>query len=204
MAAEDLTSLASVREAADSVTGETDDDALIGSYITRASVAIMRYAKREFAPTTDAAERRFKVRGRTIDLAPYDLRSVDSVELHPLDASPTTLTSAQYLLEPVSAPDGVYNRLTLASDVSLDADSVSDFGVVLVDVTGDWGFTAVPADVEHACISTVLSWLRRDVSQFEIDYTSDAVPNDPRPSGTFGLPRAVRATLDRYRRIVVA
>lgn len=205
MAAQDLTDLATVREALDAVAGETDSDDLIGSYITRASVAIMRYAGREFAPTTDATERRFVVAGRIVDLAPYDLRSVDSVELHPLETTPTTLTSSEYLLEPIPAVDGVYTRVRLSTALDLSADSTTDFGRTLVDITGDWGWATIPDDVEHATIATVLSWLRRDATALEGSFTFDDSSGGlaPRPTGTFGLPRSVRVAIDRYRRMVV-
>ena len=205
MAAEDLTTLANVREALQFVAGETNDDALIGSYITRASHAIMRYTQREFAPATASATRRFEVYGYRVSLAPYDLRSVTSVTLHPDDSSPKTVTSSEYRLEPVTSSDGVYTRVLLSAALDLGGSDSDVFGTSVLSIAGAWGFTSVPEDVEHAAISTVASWLRRESEAIDVGFDgggSDGLA--PRPTGTWGLPRSVRARLDGWRRVVLA
>jgi hypothetical protein len=68
-----------------------------------------------------------------------------------------------------------------------------------VEVTATWGWTSVPADVEHATIVTTGIWLRRDVSAFSTTYVLD----EDRVERPESLPSAVRAMLGPYRRSIV-
>lgn len=203
MAANDLTSLANVREAMDAASGDTSSDALISSLITRASVAIMRYAQREFAPATADATRTFEVRSRRVDLAPFDLRSAATVTFDPSGDADVLVEGTDYLLEPATAADGVYTRVRLSIDLSLYSTRARRFGWSELSIAGAWGFATVPEDVEHAAIATVLAWLRRDVEVLDLEL-GDTAPFGQRPQGTLGLPSAVRARLAAWRRMVAA
>lgn len=193
MAAEDLTTLSAVREFLQKQAVDTEQDDVIASLITRASNLIMRYTEREFAPATTSDTRVFDYEGRGwLDLAPYDLRSVSSIQIDTDTSSPTTLTSGtDYRLWPRPAVDGTYLALRL------DTPGVySEWPTRELSITGDWGFASVPSDVAHACIVTVSIWLRRDVAAFAANMNLD----EARVERPEVLPSAVKAGLDHYKR----
>jgi len=71
----------------------TDDDTLIAELILAATRVICNRYEREFVPQVASTVRTFKVQKRFISLAPFDLRSADTVKMHPEESSPTTLTA---------------------------------------------------------------------------------------------------------------
>lgn len=194
----DLTTLAAVRAYMQKGVAETAQDALIGQAITRASRLIMRETRREFRPMTDAAQRSFVYQGGGfVDLAPYDLRAATAVALR-ANRADTALTVessnvTDYELRPQPAADGVYRWLYLRGAGWLDRKLYA--GDALVKVTGNWGFEVVPPDVEQACIVTVMTWLRRDVSAFAATFTLD----EGRIERPEALPSAVRGMLRTWR-----
>lgn len=164
--AANLCTVSNVRDMLE-VTADTSRDALIASLIPAASAAIMNEVDREFAPATTSATRRFRVDGRVVNLAPFDLRTVTTAVINPETSSPTTLAvTADYQLEPVGAPSGTYTSLALSAWLAslYASNTLYAFGYALLDITGAWGFAAVPADVNRACVLTVGSWMRRDVA----------------------------------------
>lgn len=166
MATQDLCSSSDVRTFLQKTTTDTAQDTEIGNMITAASDAIMRWAEREFKTTTSGSTARsFEHKGGAfLDLAPFDLRSVSAVEMDADQSSSTVLTSDQYRLHPVNSPHGVYTGLRLDSSVI----STTRFRAAVVEVTSStWGFASVPSDVKRACVITVATWLRRDVSAYE-------------------------------------
>jgi hypothetical protein len=195
MGAQDLTSLANVRAMLQKPGSDVGQDGLIGALITRASVAIMRYTDRQFAPAETAATKVFEYeQGGTshlLDVAPYDLRAITQVQLDTDESSATTLTTDEYRLFPQPPRDGVYTALRLQPF----SYGRGRWGHRQVSVTGNWGFASVPVDVEDACIKTVALWLRRDASGFDAG-ASEGVWVRP-----LDLPSAVMAALDRYRRM---
>ncbi len=187
MAAGDLTTLASAKAFLD--LGTSVRDAVVTSAITRASRAIGVHCQREFTPT-DGQARVFAWDGApTLDLAPYDLRATTQVVVGTDDPpSQTTLDPADYRLRPKPNPDGVYQTLLLTATNGRGAGCE-------VTVTGDWGFPAVPADVEHWAIVTVATWLRQSYAPFVEDTQESLIPEP------HNLPWAVKAGLRHYRRI---
>jgi len=209
----DLVTLSEVRQALELPSGDTSRDSLISSLITSYSAAIMDEVDREFAPITGSAgspvTRRFRLTFSEyrLDLAPYDLSLISSVTLHPEASAPVVLTpTTQYLGHPVSKPDGVFTSIALSSLMTgvFTSQTAINFGFVLVDVAGTWGFPAVPDPVKQACIIAVSSALRRDIAGFDMAF-EDGSPMSLRPdtAGTFGLPPATRRLLSPYRRAVV-
>jgi hypothetical protein len=208
VAAVDLCTLADVRLQAKHRVAYTSDDSLISPLITAASRQIMRETEREFSPATAAATRRRRVHpdrisggAYLVELAPYDLRSVTAVTLHPEAASPVTVAAADRLLMPVEATDGVYTQLLLDAALSLNSDTLTSFGFALVDIAGAWGFAAVNEDVKQAAIVTVLSWLQRDTAAFGLQELGDE-PRAVQPDlpANFSLPPAARRLLAPWRR----
>ncbi len=202
MAAQDLCTLADVRAALELPTADTSRDALISTLITQTSEAIMADTGREFAPATSSATRRFRVDRPKINLEPFDLRTVSTVTLHPEGTSPVTLTTSDYQLTPVGAPSGTYTSVTLSVLSSLYSQTAFGFGYALIDISGAWGFAAVPEDVKRAAVLTVSSWLRRDVMSFalssEIDLSRGLAP--ALPAG-FAIPSDARRLLGPYYRL---
>jgi hypothetical protein len=194
MAAQDLTTLANARSYLQKPTADTAQDPIISSLITRASVAIMRYAEREFAPATSSATRTFEYRGGAfLSLAPYDLRTLSQIRIDTDESNPSTLTSSEYRLYPVEASDGTYTSVRLEPYLAY---SRARWQQRLVEVTGAWGFASVPADVEQWCLVTVGTWLKRDVSAFSTTFNLDESHME-RPEA---LPAAVRGGLETYKR----
>jgi hypothetical protein len=130
--------------------------------------------------------------GGWLNFAPLDARSVTGIRLDTDETSPTTLTSTDYRLYPMNQPLGVYTGVRLAPYL---VTSRARWQYRLVEVTGDWGWTSVPVDVEQACILTVRTWLRRDVSAAEAVL---AAPEDLAAGRPMGLPSDAWSLLRPY------
>jgi len=198
----DLCTLADVRLQLQKPSGDTDQDALISDLITGASRAIHQWTGRQFiadaAPTT-----------RTVPIGGYF-----RARLVPTGDLTTTPTSVLVIAE-----DGTTTAtLTVATDTQpLYADSPFTItpmfgwqpvtGLRLRDsagtiratdqlqVTGTFGFPAVPEDVVRACITTVALWMRRDVQAFSTTYSVD----EGRLERPEALPSQVMRMLGPYR-----
>lgn len=185
----DLTTLAEVRAYLQKGSGDTDQDTLVSSLITRASKAIENYTGREFNPVTSTARTFIFDNGPLLSLAPYDLRAPSSVVVGvETSGSNTTVAAADYSLRPQPSRDGTYRWIRFSGQ--------RGYPNCQVTVTGTWGFAAVPDDVKQWAIVTVALWLRRDVAAFESTFSLDEDRLE-RPSA---LPAAVRAGLAQYRR----
>lgn len=200
----DLTTLAAVKSAIQLPASDTDLDTLLPNLITEASVAIMDYCKREFAPVSTATTRRFKVDGYRVDFSPYDLETspTPTVRLHPETTTPLTLTTDQYSLSPVSPQRGVYQSIQFSGYLSIVSQTLMAFNYALVDVTGTWGFASVPVPVRRACNITVGSWLTRTApgasAQYGVPMASGAGATTFR--NDWDIPWAACKLLGRYRR----
>lgn len=194
MAAGDLTTLAAAKAFLD--LGTNVRDTVVASEITRASRAITVHCQREFAPTDNQA-RAFAWDGApTLDLAPYDLRAAAQIVVGTDDPpSQTVLAAADYRLRPKPNPDGVYQTIRVSRNPALWLWPGRTFPEREVTVTGDWGFPAVPADVEHWTIVTVATWLRQSYAPFVEDTQESLIPEP------HNLPWAAKAGLRHYRRI---
>lgn len=202
--ASDLCTLTDVRVALEIPATDTSRDPLISSLITAASGAIMLECEREFAPVTASATRRFRIDSWVMSLAPYDLRTVSSFVLHPESSSPITLTAGtDYNLEPVTSKTGTYTSVQFSAYLASlpSSQTAFSFGYALCDITGAWGFASVPEDVQRACVITVASWLRKDVSALvgpELDLGGGIAPAF---APTMEIPHAAMALLSPYYRL---
>lgn len=201
MASTDLCTLSEVRSFLQKPNTDTGQDAIISSLISRASLAIMRYCDREFAPATTAAVRKFEWHPNSpfVDLAPYDVRTVTLLRLDSDQSSPTTLTTDEYRLWPRPSRDGTYQALRLRP-TSIVSPSWQFPDVREVEVTGNWGFTAIPEDVKHTALVTVATWLRRDVAAFSQTFNL----SEDRVERPEFLPSAIARQLDQYKRTIYA
>jgi hypothetical protein len=198
-----LCSLADVRQSLELPAAETTRDELILSLIPVASQMLMNYCEREFAPVTTATTRRFKIDAVSfpiVSLAPYDLQSATAVTLSPETTSPQTLTDGtDYTLSPVTSGEGVYMSVRLSGWLNVFSSSMVVFGYALLDVTGTWGFSSVPAVIAEACSDAVSAWLRRDVSSFGLNL-QDGSDLSPQFQASFDLPLSSIRKANPYRR----
>jgi hypothetical protein len=207
VAASDLASLEDVRAQLQLQTAETEQDQVIGALITAYSEEIARYCGRQFAPSEDDATHRFRLRpGSTLDglyllqLAPYDLRAVTSVLLHPETGSPVTLADGvDFTTEPANPRDGVYTSLELYPlKLTWTSTAAINFGYVNIDIAGDWGFEEVPGPVRQACVLAVTGALRENVQAFGGALQPSSIGEGV--NDAVSLAPGVRGLLTRYRR----
>lgn len=187
---------------------ERGSDPQIERLILAASRAIIADSGREFAPAQTALARRFLVdpcrrvrRGSAsvirVELAPFDLRAATTVKLNPEAASPTTLTAdVDYQLSPRTSADGIYTSVLLPASLTLSSDLQGVFGLGQLEITGNWGWPAVPADVRYAAALTAATWHRSYLAVYSEGYNPDEVVLE-RPEA---LTTAVKRLLDPYRR----
>jgi len=206
MAAQDLCSLSEVRAYLELPAADTGRDTLITNSITPVSDAIMRFTQREFAPATASATRTFRldVGNLKLDLAPYDLRSVTTVTLHPESSAPITMTAtSQYQLHPITSTSSVYTSVKLAGNIAnlWQSDSGRFFGYAQISIAGAWGFASVPSDVKQAAIIAVASQVRRDIVALDMgDVLSDPRELGPERPTNYALPAASIRLLSTYKR----
>lgn len=179
-------------------TADTDQDALIQAYITRASGAVTRWCDREFVDSGAGATRTFEIPWDSdfLSLAPYDAQTITTVEIDTDQASPVTVPAAEWRAYPNPARDGVYTAVRLRPlGVAL--------GRVLyptrqVEITGTWGFPAVPDEVLQATAVTVVTWVTQNTAAYRtID--GEVVEMTKR-----GLPPEAMMLLQPYRRMEFA
>jgi hypothetical protein len=199
MAYPDLTTRANVRAFLQKPTGDTAQDTMIDSLISRASLAIMRYCDREFVSSAAGSTARLfeleLLRDGWLDLAPYDAQagSITQVRLDTDVNTPRILTTSEWRPFPIPSRDGIVTALRI---IPTSLGGYHRFKHRQVEVTATWGWTSTPADVEHAAIVTTAIWLRRDVAAFSTTFSLD----EDRIERPEGLPSAVRAILSAYRR----
>lgn len=192
----DLTTLAAVRAFLRTPATDTSHDDLIQTSITRASQACMRYMDRRVRPldTVDQV-RLFPAAGayRTRTVRVMDLSAAPTtIRLLADDAATevATLATADRLLLPLDrqSTDPIEALQLLASAGDLDPSWY-------VEVTGKWGWPAVPADVEEAVVKTVAARIRGEVQGFP----GDRLPDDDLLGRPEGIPSGARRLLDYYR-----
>ncbi len=195
----DLTTMGAVRVFLGKKTWEKGQDDVVSDLITRASALITKYTGREFTPVT--ATRTFQVRNPSFFQLPWDLQSASLIRLSPESATPTTLTNlSDYSLGPLGSYEGVFNTVQLYNANLGNSNTAYRFGYAQVEITGVWGFPSVPADIEHACIVTVATWLRRDVAAFgHVLNIDEGLVERPKL-----FPSAVLSILDLYKRFAIA
>lgn len=197
-----LCSVDDVKHSLELTTTNTDD--LIQGLIGAASVAFGQRYQREFTETTGGT-RYFGLRDRLLDLAPYDLRTVTSMTLHP-EESPVTLTAdADYMLMPQGGhPLGdTYQQVRFSRRLRFISTVAREFGEARVRIVGDWGiFGAVPVseDVRRAAVLTVSSWMDRAVSEYSA-LIEEGRELRPDRAATWAIPYAAHTLLLPWARL---
>lgn len=174
---------------------DTEQDEIIKSLCSAVGPVFANFCEREFEPPDNDPElaRTFEYRGGGyLSLAPFDLRELTQVRIDVDEDSPTVLASEEFRL-PAPTREGTATYIRLAPYL---IHSRSRWQQRLVEVTGKWGFAAVPADVKQAAIVTVAIWLKRDVSAFTTTFNIDEARIE-RPEA---LPGAAARMLFPYKR----
>ena len=168
MAARDLCTRADVTSYAPGYTSDATTDALLDRLITAESDTIHRRTAREFKAISPAVDpRKFDIddancRARTIRIG--DVSAVTVVKLIDTDQTTTTqtVTTPNYVLLPrVREEWEPYTSIYFPPGST--AASTLTAGAVL-EVTGTWGFPAVPDNIREACASFVLFRYVADVA----------------------------------------
>lgn len=202
----DLCTRADVRAELEMGTTETGRDARIDALLPVATSLITRWCSREFVnafPGSDATPRKFAYYGGSrVNLAPYDLQSASVVAIDTDGASPVTLVvSADYYLEPLPNPDGVFTHLLIPGL------QPADNGLIArreVSITGVWGFPAVPADAKRAAVISIAGWLDKAVSEYAGQADGDARQLSPASGAGYSLSRDAKIILGDLRRRGIA
>lgn len=200
---------ARLQTSAGGVTWTASDDTLLGELIDEATSFIQAYVGRRILPEA-AATYVFDTRSGYVLHIPRGVRAITSMGVattHQPDSSGsyTTVPASDRLLRPKATdlnngwpPTQVlFSRGTLTGTIAAFVTAANG-----CTITGDFGFAAVPDDLEGVCIDTVVTaWQsRKDGTSGVIGAEDSAIT----PWNTFyskGSPQ--RATLDRYRVIPV-
>jgi hypothetical protein len=184
MAAGDLCSLEDVRTFQRTANSHREDDEVIEPLITRASSVISGFCGLDFAAGTGTRDLVYDGHGELL-LRPYLARSVTAVVLDVdlPEAEQTALEVGGWKLRPRPSLDGAYRSLLLPGCVTRREHEVA--------VTGAWGFEDMPESLVHACVVTVVEWIRGGVDAFSRSFELEA----GRLNRPEELPSAVKATL---------
>lgn len=172
---------------------QSDDDVLLAALITRASARIDRFCARTF---TARAETRYFDALRDVDRQKLylddDLISVTSIT----NGDGTTVTSGQYVLEPVNHTPKYQIRLKASSGISWTYQTDPESAIT---VSGLWGYasgTVPPDDIKHAAVRLSAWYYDQRPAPFErqafLDTGVIVTPAD--------MPPDVRILLDPYKR----
>lgn len=207
LAANALTTVAAVRRqlGRGSFAATTDETDEHEDNINAYSNAIAAYTSRRFAPPENAVAKTFRYDGSGyLNLAPFELRGAPTLVEYgtEFEGTPVTITARDYRLEPRGGDHltGTYLWLSLPrmGRGSFPHSSPTPFDLE-VRITGDWGPSAVPADVELACRIAAANAYRNpdgrgagDEDFGEEDFGAE------RPGVGLSLPQDARALLGPY------
>jgi hypothetical protein len=185
------------------LTTNDSDDLILQSIVAASSIIPERYQREFIGPS--GGTRTFSARGYLVDLAPYDLRTVTSVTMHPEETAQALVVDSDYLLRPQGGfrLGGTYWHIRLSPRVNLSSTVFREFGEARLQVIGDWGcFStgAVDASVKRAAVFTAAAWTDRAVADYGL---AGEEPRELRPDrfATYGIPAAAHAILSPWGRL---
>jgi hypothetical protein len=197
-----LCSVDDVKEYLELTTADSDD-LILQSIVAASSIIPERYQREFVGPS--GGTRTFSARGYLVDLAPYDLRTVTSVTMHPEETAQTLVVDSDYLLRPQGGfrLGGTYWHIRLSPRVNLSSTVFREFGEARLQVIGDWGcFStgAVDASVKRAAVFTAAAWTDKAISEYGL---AGEEPRELRPDrfATYGIPAAAHAILYPWGRL---
>lgn len=199
----DLCTVADVKQAQESSIVSTALDALIQTYITQASTILPERYQRDFAPRTGTET--FMVDSYRVDFAPYDLNTPTTVTLHPEGTGVVLTRDVGYQLLPIGQTEvlGTYNGMQLSGLQSVYSTNSTRFGYEQVSILGTWGPTGVPNDIRRAAVITVMSWLDRGWSQYNLPTVEPMRDLRPEMFGGWPIPPQAHAILRPYQRAMI-
>jgi hypothetical protein len=185
------------------LTTTDSDDLILQSIVAASSILPERYQREFIGPS--GGTRTFSARGFLVDLAPYDLRTVTSVTIHPEETAQALTVDSDFLLRPQGGfrLGGTYWHIRLSNRVNLSSTVYREFGEARLQVIGDWGcFStgAVDASVKRAAVFTAAAWTDRAVADYGL---AGEEPRELRPDrfATYGIPAAAHAILAPWGRL---
>jgi hypothetical protein len=163
--------------------GDASTDDLIDALVVAVSEHVTRYCDREFMSQggTPITRTFLHYGSGLLNLAPYDAREVSTVKLRGVE-----LAADDWEAWPIPQRDGVISHLLVPDTGRRET----------VEVTGLWGWPAVPSPVERAVTVGVAYMLRTSSQWMSNEYDVDAGMNGARVV----LPGAARALLGPYKR----
>jgi hypothetical protein len=119
--------------------------------------------------------------------------------LDPAGTGEYTVAAGDWQLQPITNPDGVYDRIHLANGIT----SSSKFGRTIVRVTGDWGWSAVPADVRGWTLEMVEDRWKQDFAFYaDADgFVEQRVDTTGGSGGPVTIPFRIRDEMEAVKRV---
>src|SRR5262245_50710509 len=191
----------------------TDDsqDGKLKTLIDSYSVSIYRYTGRQWHPEGTSSTKRFSYDGSGfLSLEPYELRTVGTVTMWAdqptadqqiLDPGSSTERAEFYLGPAGGTTEGTYTFIDIPTVYCPPRRGVT------VSVSGTWGISSIPADVELACLVAVKAayvnpegFSARSLGELTFTEELTAAPSDTAGNS---LPQSSRNLLVPYRRAKV-
>lgn len=177
---------------------EGEDDQVVATLVNGASAAVQSELDRKLRPLETAAAKKFSYDGSGfLSTAPFELRTLTSAVLYsdlPTSswwtlAAQTSVLESDYRLEPHQTNTlGTYDFLTLPTT------SQRRNGGYEVTLTGNWGATTVPGDIQ---------WLVLEIIRLSYPTVLNVEATEDVGLTLTWLPRQLMEILDRYKRVVV-
>lgn len=189
-----LCTLADVKLALQFESDSTQKDAEITALLPTATTLLEAYARRNFTtPTAGGTIKRLVFRGGFLSLP--DLQAGATYSITRVVDSTLLVEETDYFLEPVGEAIYTYASANVfpvgplwmgqsAANVSPRARRV------LVDVSGTWGFPAVPELAKRAAVAAIGAWVSKGVAAMRGNDDGQGAPVSP--VATWGLPYAAK------------
>jgi hypothetical protein len=135
-----------------------------------------------------------RVGSRLINLHPYEARTVTAITIDPGGDNELALVSTDWMLDPITNPDGVWGQILLRAGVVVTS---SSFDTIPVAVTGTWGWAAVPAEA--------IGWLHQlveDRFNEDVAFYADA-DGSMQSAQPVTVPYQLRQQMDPWRRVYI-
>lgn len=216
MAADDLITLDRLLDALNKIPADMEPQEIekYEASITAASAAVRAYTDRKFELNTSAV-----ATPRTFEYDDSDYIDIDDAQsitgvtvTFPYGGFPITLAGAQYSAYPYNSPikwalvvyAPTFHPMSreMGFTYNLDTyDGPAGGPPPILEVTGVWGWDAIPADVQQATV-----WAAAAFAEDARQITSESIDSFSRSMNTLAptaLPLRSRDLLDQYRRVVV-
>lgn len=188
-----LCSRADVKLALQFESDSTQKDAEIDALLPTATTLLEAYARRNFTtPTAGGTIKRLVFRGGFCSLP--DLQSGAAYSITRVIDSTLLVEETDYFFEPVG--DAIYtyastNVTPVGPFLNQSLSAVNRKSRrILVDVSGTWGFSAVPELAKRAAVAAIGAWVSKGVAAMRGNDDGQGAPVSP--VATWGLPYAAK------------